>query len=143
MNGLTIQDLKVALAAQLVANVSRQVTVRPYRTPPATRPCITMDITDITYYQTMGAYGLAQLDLNLTLWIATGDKDSDDVAMSDYLSGGTANRSSIFDAINIDVTLGGAVDSCTCLLVRPPVDIGDDYQAVFPVSILCKKVGGR
>ena len=143
MSGLTIQAIKEALSDSLAARIDRDVTVRPFRDPPATRPCITMEIADITYYLTFGSAGLAKLDLTLTLRLGNSDSDSQDIAMSDYLSGGTGNTSSIFDAINGNVDLGGLVDSCKCLEVLPPREDGDDYTAVFPVSILCKKVGAQ
>lgn len=138
-----IQTLLEALAASLRTRIDRKITVRPFRTP-ATTPCITMHLTDLRPYETFGASGLEGIDLDVKLWVSTADPDSDDIAMYDYLSIGSANPSSIFDAINGNPTLGGLVDSCRCLDARGPTeDREDNYTAIFPVTIYIGKVGAQ
>lgn len=143
---LNLTGIKTALADQIQARLdtaSTPATVRPFRTPSATLPCVVMTITDITYFGTFGPSGQAQILLDVTAITNAADRDSAEIAMCELLSVGTGNSSSIADAINSDVTLGGVVESCVCLEVGAPRDTDRGYEATFPLKILTRKVGAE
>jgi hypothetical protein len=138
--------VKEALAAQIsayfAANGGRQTNVRPYRSV-STYPCITMAITDLVPFGTMGPAGIAEVQLMVTIHVNSADPDSDEIAMDDYMSVGVGNGSSVIDAINSDHTLGGVVENVTALEVRAPVDTPNDYAADVPLMVLLRKVGAQ
>ena len=141
-----MSTVKQALAAQISAyfavNGGRQTNVRPYRAV-STYPCITMAITDLIPFDTMGPQGIAAVHVTVTIHCNSSDPDSDEIAMDDYLSIGTANGSSVIDAINSDHTLGGVVENATALEVRAPADTPNDYAADLPLTVLLRKVGAQ
>lgn len=142
MAGLNLRAIKVAATDQVrdAINPTRPTTVRPFRlkVPGA---CITVEVTDITYFTTMGPNGQAEVAMDLTITLDNAEKDSAEIAMDDYLSVGTGNGASIADAINADPTLGGVVESCVVLEVGSPTDTVDGYEATFPLKILTRKAG--
>ena len=142
---LDLTVIKTALAKQITDHVAqgRPITVRPFRTLATSFPCITMEVVDITFFVSMGPNGLGVVDLALTIHLNSSSVDSDELAMSDFLSVGSGNLSSIADAINSDPTLGGIVESCVCLQVGAPIDTATDYAAVFPLKITTRKVGAQ
>lgn len=109
MNGLEIGAIRDALKAQLVANLDAEtnVSARGEAKPP---PCITI-------YNSTGEYDRAfnntSADFEFELVVDPGNGDESSVVrMDDYLSAGLGNNSSIVDAVNLDATLGGAVEDC-------------------------------
>lgn len=109
MSGLNLGEIRDALKAQLVANLSAEtnVSARGAAVPPPS----------ITIYNNAGAYDRAQgdtsADIEFLLLIDPGNSDESAVIRVDnYLSTGLGNNSSIADAVNIDPTLDGVVEDC-------------------------------
>lgn len=90
----------------------------------------------VSYYETFGTQGLA--DVRLILVIDAGTRTIDaQIALDDYLGIGTPR--SIVSAIEADRTLGGVVQSCVALKADGPSFEGG-LIARIPVEILAKKV---
>lgn len=140
---LNLRAIKVAAADQIRDYIDRKPDVRPFRTRGAGDNAITIEVTDITQFETFGPAGYSKITANLKIWCNAADDDSAEIAMDDYLSAGTGNGSSIADAINSDKTLGGVVESCAVLELGTIEDEGDDFTALIPLEIYTKKVGAQ
>lgn len=140
MSGLTLSEIREALAAQLVANLSAEtnVSIRGEAKPP---PVITIRLRrPPDYWGTFGASGLAMVPWELE--IDPGGNDESSVRrLDDYLSVGTGNNSSVLDALMTDKTLG--LTGCTAM-VPDDADGSIDHElmlATLAVDVHIKKVG--
>ena len=143
MSGLTVAEIREALAAQLQGLLTvdgLQVNVRvrgEWREPPS----ITIQLAGPPdYWVSMGAAGVSRIRFNLVIDPAGVDESAVD-RLDQYLSAGTGNNSSVIDAVMSDKTLGGLVDNCTLM-------DGGGYDAVniratLLVEILARKIGAN
>lgn len=131
MSGLTISEIREALAAQLVANLDREtnVSIRGETKP---SPCITIDFAPSDYIVYDRSFGNTSIDVEFELMIdANGsDKQSITLRIDDYLSAGRGNNSSIVDAIDVDNTLGDVVEDCHAVSARVDRETGLAYMRV-------------
>lgn len=133
---LNPRAIKEALAKQLTENIDREVTVRPFHTPPkAAFPYITME-EDHTEFSTFGPHTDSTYVIDLVLAIAANDPDNAEIALDDYRSMSVGRSSSIPDAIAADSTLGGAVASCVVGQISTPEWFEDGARVRFPLSIM-------
>ena len=141
MSGLTLGDIRNALAATITNGVDRQTNVYPYPVGDPKLPCITIepDTGDyVDYWLTFGSAGLAAVRLVLVLEPGGNDPVSAAIALDDYLSAGTGNGSSVIDAVLADRTLGLA--GCDCVITSAQVD-ATTVTARLSVSVTINKIG--
>lgn len=146
MNTLTLQTIRVAVADQLRANLDRQVTVRPYSHAGSSYPRITIRPDDpyVSYFQTMGPDGIADVALIIRVAVWTGDQDSTENVMDDFLSVGLNNESSIIDALMADQTLGGLVQTLLPLTAgETKWGEQDGCYCDIPIIVTVKKQGAN
>lgn len=139
MAGLTISDIREALAAQLRANIARDVSVRAYP-PVALAPSILIELDPdaVDYWVTFGAAGLSTVRLTLTVDPSGGESESTARRLDDFLSAGTGNDSSIIDAVMTDSSLG--LTGVTCMFQSVDVD-PSSLTAVMRFDVMVNKVG--
>lgn len=107
MSGLTLPTIREALAAQLKANIARDVTVRAYP-PAAAGPSITIRSASdfLDYWVSFSAAGLSTVRFDLVIDPGGADLESALRRLDDFLSAGTGNGSSVLDAVLADLSLG-------------------------------------
>ena len=123
VSGLTLGDIRNALAATITAGVDRQTNVYAYAVGDPKLPAITIEPDSgdyVDYWLTFGSAGLAAVRLVLVLEPGGNDPVSAGIALDDYLSAGTGNGSSVIDAVLADRTLGLA--GCDCVITSATVD---------------------
>jgi hypothetical protein len=132
-----------AIATQLAANIARDwnFAAFPYSGKPL--PCIEVwpDSDYIQYFATFGSGGVAEIRLRLRVEVATADAETTFIQLTDVLSTGTGETSSIPDAINTDKTLGGVVRAATVLAAEWPADDALGNVAWVPVRVVLNKSG--
>lgn len=141
MSGLTLTEIREALAATIRAGIDRQTNVYAYPVGDPKLPCITVepDTGDyVDYWVSFGAGGLAAVRLALVLEPGGNDPVSAGMRLDDYLSAGTGNGSSVIDAVLADRTLGLA--GCDCIVTSVSVD-ADAITARLSVSVTINKQG--
>lgn len=141
MSGLTLGDIRNALAATITAGVDRQTNVYPYPVGDPKLPCITIEPDSgdyVDYWLSFGSAGLAAVRLVLVLEPGGNDPVSAGIALDDYLSAGTGNGSSVIDAVLADRTLGLA--GCDCVITSATVD-ATTVTARLSVSVTVNKIG--
>ena len=132
MAGLIPRTIREAVKATIdSAGLGRSVAVHAYAPtvdPDAVSqyPCILIGWADPANYRlTFGAQGIASLPLELEIRTQSADGISAEMALDDLLAAGTGAGSSIWDALDSDATLGGAVRTSTCVPSSPPRPQGD------------------
>lgn len=141
MSGLTLRDIREALAQTITAGISRQTNVYPYGVGDPKFPAITIEPDSgdyVDYWLTFGSAGLAAVRLVLVLEPGGNDPVSAGIALDDYLSAGTGNGSSVIDAVLADRTLGLA--GCDCVITSASVD-ATTVTARLSVSVTVNKIG--
>jgi hypothetical protein len=145
MAGLNLQAIHEALANQIQSYVGRQTNVAAFPDGSSNYPMITVFSDPSGYvdpYSTFSGNGYAEVMLRVKVEVDAVDDSSKCIKILDYLSVGTGNTSSVFDAIRSDHTLGGLIDDC-----KPGVfewdSENDPGTAVIPVLLLVKKVGAQ
>ena len=108
MSGLTISEIRAALADQIRNNIKRDTNVYAYAHGDYQYPAITVDYGSqfIQFFRTYSADGLSLLRFAVRVETSGLDKESAAIALDDYLSAGTGNGSSLADAIMSDRYLG-------------------------------------
>lgn len=122
MSGLTLGEVRNALAATITAGVDRQTNVYAYPVGDPKYPAITIEPESdyVDYWLSFGSAGLAAVRMVLVLEPAGNDPVSAGIALDDLLSAGTGNGSSVIDAVLADRTLGLA--GCDCVITAATVD---------------------
>lgn len=115
MSGLTLRDIREALATQIRDAVAEPTNVYAYRVDNPQPPYIIVD-PDAEYLDyfaggTFGSAGMSKARFSLEINPASNDTESAGIALDDYLSAGTGNPSSVIDAIMANPTLG--LTGCT------------------------------
>jgi hypothetical protein len=113
MSGLTLSELREALATQIRDNLERETTVKPYPDGKPTPPPSIVVHADPAYMDPWKTYGPG--GEGLVRFVVELDPEGKDVESAhrrrdDYLSVGTGNNSSILDALMLDSTCG--IDGC-------------------------------
>lgn len=142
---VNLETIHRALAAQLVAHISRETNVSAFPDGSTTFPQITVHSDPggyLAYIGTFGPNGEADLMLRLKLEVDAGDVESMCIKVAAYLSVGTGNGSSIPDAVMFDKTLGGVVGDCVTLTAEWDSD-GDPGVAWIPVQIILSKQNAK
>lgn len=97
----------------------------------------------VSYFETMGPNGEADVILELRTVVAYGAIDSQ-ILLDEMLSSGTGQTKSIIDALMADRTLGGVVEDCVPLKSRT-VTLGAEnagmFESVVPLRIITRKEG--
>lgn len=140
MSGLTLSEIREALATTIRNGINRQTTVYAYPVETPAVPCVTIepDGDFVDYWQSFGSAGLATVRLVLVLEPGGSDLPSSGRALDDYLSAGTGNGSSIIDAVLTGRTLG--LTGCDCVLTSATVD-PDTATARLSVTVHITKTG--
>ena len=132
MAGLIPRTIREAVKKTIdSAGLGRSVAVHAYAPtvdPDAVSqyPCILIGWADPADYRlTFGAQGIASLPLELEIRTQSADGISAEMALDDLLAAGTGAGSSIWDALDSDSTLGGAVARTICVMSAPPRPQGD------------------
>lgn len=143
MSGLTISEIREALATQIQNYVGEDINVYPYPVGKYTVPAVTVDFpTDdyIDYWVTMTGSGLATV--RFTVRVETGGvfKEGVGYELDTYLSAGTGNTNSVIDALFSDSSLG--LTGCTSVIRQARVDPAS-VTAELDVEVTIKKVGAN
>lgn len=140
---LDVDRIHRAVAAQLRANIMRDVNVYPWPAAAPVYPAVSIvpDPDYLDYVSTMGGNGRADMRVSIRVEVDALDDESVFVQMARFLSAGDEFGSSIFDAIMVDRTLGGAVENCALLSATWSPD--EPQMAVFPLTILVRKEGAQ
>lgn len=121
MSGLTLADIREALADQIRSNVDRQITVATYPTDvPPPSVMLEADNDYVDYWLSFGSSGVAAVRFVLVVEPGGTDPKSAAIALDDFLSAGTGNGSSLVDAVMADTTLG--LTGCNAVLTTVTVD---------------------
>ena len=114
MAGLTISEIREALAAQLRANIDRGFNVKAYPPQPQAPSILILNDSDaVDYWLSFSDAGVSAVRLTLMIDPARGgDVESIARRLDDVLSAGVGNTSSVLDAIMADKSLGLAGVSC-------------------------------
>lgn len=108
MSGLTLSEIRDALADQIADYLGDGTNVRAYPVDcPPPSVLIEFDSGDaIDYFLTFGSSGLAEVRFSLVLQVGGSDPVSAGRRLDDYLSVGTGNGRSLIDAVMSNRTLG-------------------------------------
>jgi hypothetical protein len=143
-----LEPIHRALAAQiktyLTAN-GRDTNVDPFPSESTIYPSITVEPNPSgyipSYFDTFGPAGYVDLYLRLRIEVNADSWESEAIKITDYLSVGTGNGSSICDAIRSDKTLAGLADDCYPYEVEWSPD--EPNVAFMSVKVLAKKSGAQ
>lgn len=141
--GLTLREIREALAAAIRDGVERETTVLAYRAASSSFPLIVLepDGDYVDYWQSFGSSGVAVVRLSVVIVPGRAD-ESARIRLDDFLSAGTGNGSSVVDAVVADPTLGGVVRTVQVGAVS--VSDGDGGPvAVIPVTVFVGKIGAQ
>lgn len=131
MAGLTIGDIRRALAAQLRANLDAETNVDASGVG-MPLPCIRI-VLDAPPTYTASYGGLATVPFVLVIEPA-GVDESSVARLDDYMSSGLGNNSSVIDALRADRTLGGtAMDVQVTGRSYDAVNVTAEYDVVVYV----------
>src|SRR6185503_2341883 len=133
---IDLQAVHRALAGQISEHITRDTNVAAFPDGSYSPPQITVHSDPGGYLNyAMTFNDEADLMLRLKLEVEAGDDlESVCIKVTDYLSSGTGNTSSIIDAVNFDRTLGGAVENCRILTAEWDTDT-NPAVAWLPVVI--------
>jgi hypothetical protein len=148
MAGLTLTPIRVALAEQIGHYLDDPANVTAYPGIIADAyPLIEVDFPDgdyVSYFETMGPNGNADILLEVNIWCSTGaGLESSAMQLDNYLSVGLYNNSSVVDAVMSDRTLGGLVSDCVALTAGDVGRFSDGFKGTVHVMIICPKVGAQ
>ena len=123
MAGLDPGAIRTAIKTQLgAASISRAITVYDYPPEACSYPCIAIlhagESAD--YAVTFGATGIASMAFRVEIRTTSADGISAAKALDDLISAGTGADSSVYDALNADHTLSGAIRTFTFTGFSPP-----------------------
>lgn len=141
MSGLTLGEIRNALATTIADGIDRQTNVYAYPVGDPKLPCITIEPDSgdyVDYWLSFGAAGLSAVRLVLLLEPGGNDPVSAGIALDDYLSAGTGNGSSVIDAVLADRTLG--LTRCDCVITSASVD-PVTVTARLSVTVHISKIG--
>jgi len=141
-----LEDTFTALAAQIKAGISRDFNVEPWPNSKAVLPLIEIwpDSEFISYFETFGSGGRSDVRAIIRIYTTTANAKTELKQVSDLLSTGTGEGSSIIDAILADKTLDGNVETVNVLNARATVD--QQSGAVIPelpIEIVLTKTGAQ
>lgn len=142
---LDVAAIHEALADQIRANVARSVTVYPFDPGAGARtfPCIVVRSgeTWVEYHESMGSTGIARLELEVAAMVSARRLDAHR-ALADFASDAAASGSSIRNAVESDVRLGGTVQNTVLYRCRGPFPVEADdsgqtgvWELVFDVVV--------
>jgi hypothetical protein len=139
VSGLTLSEIREALATTIRNNVDRQVTVRAYP-PGVDGPSVLIEpATDyVDYHLSFGSAGLAAVRFVVTVDPGGTEAESAAIRLDDFCSVGTGNGSSMVDAIQSDRTLG--LVGCDVFVESIEVD-ANTITARFSVTVNISKIG--
>ena len=126
-----------ALAAQIAANLDADrinVYAMPEGDPELPAIIVYADSPFVTYRRTFGSRGIAEVRFRVEVRVAVGE-DAKGATSLMYAIAGTSNEMSLFDAIGVDATLGGAVASCVAESFTEPREAGDPARPYLVSSI--------
>lgn len=142
---LDLMVIHTAAVGQIQANLELEINAYPVRVGAPAWPFVTIEGDPqeyISYYETFESTVVGALcAVKADIVIAQAGRSEDAQAfLLDLLSAGTGKTSSVVDAINDDVTLGGVVDTCICRFGRGPVQQEDgSHEARIPISIAIRR----
>jgi hypothetical protein len=141
MGGLTLSEIREALAEQLRNNIARDTNVRAYPPMPPP-PGILVDLAPdpVDYWMTFGTAGISAVRLVLKVDPGPGEEESAARRLDEMLSAGTGNTSSVIDAVMEDRTLG--LTGVTCVAR----DVSYDPETItftLGVDVTVKKSGAN
>jgi len=145
VSGFTIGEIREAVASQIKQTVSHDIAAHPYWRRDLTAgglPCVIVIPGTVTYFDTFGATGLGDINLELLVCAAASDDTSAQRTLDQMLSYGGSNNYSVIAALIADRTLGGAVSDCTPLTATyaaPPAEPGGIWTATVPLRIFLRK----
>jgi hypothetical protein len=141
VSGLTLSEIREALASTIRNNVDRQVTVRAYP-PSVDGPSVLIEPASdyVDYHLSFGSAGLAAVRFVVTVDPGGTEAESAAIRLDDFCSVGTGNGSSIVDAIQSDRTLG--LIGCDVFVESIEVDV-NTITAQFRVTVNISKIGAR
>ena len=98
----------------------------------------------VTYFETAGADGVADVQLELVVDVEAIDAETIFKQMTDFLSVGVGHPSSIADAVMRGAhDLGGLVDDCVVLSAQWDPAGDEPDQARIPVWVVLRKDGAE
>ena len=140
---VNLQAIREALAAQVRANVAKNINVYAYDTlSSGTFPAINVQATNpyVTYHESFGDRALAGVELVLEIITTSADGLSAHLLMDALLSPGLANSASVLEAVEVDPTLGGVVANCWASSVSAPrLDESGHLVAELQVHVIANK----
>lgn len=92
----------------------------------------------ITYFDTMSNAGDVALNLELEVLVG-GNASNAQIRLEEYLSCGTGMTYSIHDALEANVTLGGAVHYCHPLTATVTQSNESNARAIVPLTVTVSK----
>lgn len=109
---LNLTAIREALADQIQAGISEEISCFPYNTP-KTGTCIVIREPDqyVGYHETFGANGIADVQLIVDLVVSAMSEDAQRL-LDEMRSSGLGMTNSVIDAIEADKTLNGTVSDC-------------------------------
>lgn len=143
MAGVDLQLTFRELATQIKRKVSsggREINAYPFPVLDPHYPCVTVYPVEVNHFSTFGSGGICELSVRLKVEVDA-DKESMGILLCDFLSIGTGNASSIFDAIHADQNLNGTAETCVALTAEWGDHDTEPGVAWIPVEIKIKKVG--
>jgi hypothetical protein len=115
MAGLTIGEIRSAVADQLRANLARDTNVYAYNEGTAI-PAVALTLDDVpNYWVSFGETGVSSVPFLLRIVAGVANKDSE-IRLEQYLSAGTGSGSSVVDAL----LAGGTLEDAGYLLEFEP-----------------------
>ena len=139
---LTLSTIRAAIGAQLRANIDREVNIDvDGEGKPAPVVRVELQASDpIDYWLTMTGNGIAEVRFDLVVDVANVDQSAVR-RLDDFLSVGTGNNSSIIDALLVDKTLGGVVETIHVSGVSEYDAV--NVTATLPLQVVCRKQGAN
>lgn len=143
MSGLDIEAIYVALADQLRAGIADAggFTIKAH---PSTAPVPAIEVWpdegDVSYFETSGSEGLADVNILIRAFLSGANPESEWRTMARLRSSGTGHNSSVIDAVMADRTLGGVVADAFIAGSRWNPEQG---TIEWPVAIQLNKEGAQ
>lgn len=131
--------IRKAIKAQLTEQLAREVNVDT-ENEGLDVPLVRFEVTSSPdYWGSFGPNGACMVRGRFTV-VADGDDQSSTIRLDDFMSAGVGNDSSLIDAIYVDPTFGGVIETLT---VEPGVYSESDGTAELLVELVCRKQGAE
>lgn len=144
MAGLDLKTIHEKIAAQIRANVARDINVGPAWGTKAA-PAIYVDYGDpyVSYFFSMGPSGRTEVNVEIQAYLDAANPETLHERITELVSCGTGHNSSIIDALMADGPVDDVVEEAFIGEAFAAATPGEGEPHIrIPVRLIVKKIGG-